>query len=336
MIAPVLALLAACTPRAGVPASAFRAGRVETERISHGSPDARPRADDADLAIVYAAEHGGAIGPCGCPGERRGGLARLRAWTDAARAADPDTPVVAVHAGGALEDAVGPGGVLRPDVPLVNRWMARALAAGGWSAIQAGYADLPGLADLGAGAGGLPLVSAHVEAPAGAPPVARWIRVEAGRHAVGITGITGSGPSAAPAPGWSVADVQPALGEVLGEMEAAGVEVVVLLAFDAVAEARAALSAHPGVDVVIDAARHAGAGEAFVAGGAVWARVPYPPRQAGELRLWLEDGRVARALDRQVELDPDVPSDPDLERIEASAEREIRAKEQEIWGGASP
>ncbi len=330
--AALLALLTACAPPAPPVPVAAGARAVETESVSEGPLAARLRTDDADLAIAYAAEHHGEIGPCGCPGERRGGLARFGGWLRAARAADPDTPVVVLHAGGFLDDAIGPDGGLRADVPLVNRWAARVLGVGGWNAIQASHADLPGLADLGPEAAGLPLVSAHVRPPAGAPPVARWIRAEAGPHVVGVTGITGPGPSLAPAPGWRVEAVEPALGAVLGEMRAAGVEVVVLLACDAVAEAREAIRAHPEVDVVLDAARHAGRGEAFREGGAIWVRVPYPSHAAGELRIWLEEGRIGRALDRGVDLDPEVPMDPAVEALTLEAEREIRAMEREIWG----
>ena len=329
---PALLFLTACAPHTVAPAAPVRVDRVAIEVVTEGSLAERLRVDDADLVIAYAAEHYGAIGPCGCPGEQRGGLPRFAGWVAAMRAADPDTPVVVVHAGGFLEDAIGPGGALRPDVSLVNRWMARALGAGGWSAIQPGFEDLPGLADLGAEAAGLPLVSAQVRPPPGAPPLARWIQAEAGHHAVGITGITGPGPSAASAPGWSVAAGEPALEETLAEMEAAGVEVVVLLAYDAVDEARQAVRTHPEVDVVLDAARHAGTGEAFPVDGAVWARVPYPARQASELRLWLEGGRIVRALARDVDLDPEVPADPELARIEGRAKQEIEAKEREIWG----
>ncbi len=334
---PLLAapFLAAC-PKDGPPPVQPVFGSsasLAAERASNGTVDDRIATDDADLVLFYASEQKGSLEPCGCPKEPRGSIPRLQTYLEASTAANPDTPWLLLNAGYFLEDAISLGGELRADVPLMNRWMVKGLASqGSWTAISPGYVDLPGLVELGNEAPPLPLVSANIQARQdGVPPVERWIEVEAAGLEIAITGITTPGVSFVPTPQYAISAPGPAVEAVLDELRGE-VDLVVLLAFQAIDEARDLARQHPEISVVVDAYGHHETVPPFVVGEAIWVKSHYQTQQLGELRLWIEDGRVTRALDRKVELDPDIPGEPALTDIMVQAHQEIDQKAREIWG----
>lgn len=306
---------------------------LAAERATDGTIQDRLVTDDAQLVIFYASEQKGSLEPCGCPKEPRGSVPRLQAYLDASTAANPDTPWVLLNAGYFLEDAIGVGGELREDVPLSNRWMVRGLAQqGSWTAINTGYVDLPGVVELGAEFPALPLVSANVRARTDdVAPILPWVEVQAGALKVGITGITTPGVSFVPTPQYAVEPPGPALEAVLDDLRGE-VDMVVLMAFQAIDDARTLARAHPEITVVVDAFGHHESVPPFTVGEAIWVKSHYQTQRLGELRLWIEDGQVVRALDRKVELDPDIPGDPALTDIMVRAHQEIEQKAREIWG----
>ncbi len=306
---------------------------LQGERATTGSLQSRLAVDDARLALFYTGELQGSLEPCGCPKEPRGGLPRLATYVAASSEANPGTPSLLLNGGYWLEDAIGLGGGLRGDVPLMNGWMVRGLQQLPWDALNLGYTDLPGLVELGGELAELPLVSANIQAREGhdVPQPERWRLVQAGDLRVGITGLSTPGVSFVPTPEYIVEPPLPAAERVLAEMEGQ-VDMVVLLAFQAIPEARALAQDHPEITVVIDTHHHSESVPPFHVGEATWVKSTHQGRNLGELRLWIEDGGITRALDRKVELDPDIRGTPALDDTMVRAHQEIERKAREIWG----
>ncbi len=306
---------------------------LAAERATDGTVQDRLVSDDADLVIFYASEQKGSLEPCGCPKEPRGSIPRLQAYLEASTSANPDTPYMLLNAGYFLEDAIGVGGELREDVPLINRWMVEGLAEqGGWAALNTGYVDLPGIAELGDELPSLPLVSANIHPrDDSVPPIQPWVEVQAGDLTVGVTGISTPGVAFVATPQYAVEPPERALEAVLGQMRGQ-VDMVVLLAFQAIDEARTLARKHPEITVVVDAYGHHESVPPFTVGNAIWVKSHHQTQRLGELRLWIEDGQVVKALDRKVELDPEIPGDDALTDIMVRAHQEIEAKAKEIWG----
>ncbi len=328
--------LSACPRASGPPPVQPVQGSTATlaaERATEGTIQDRLVTDDAQLVIFYASEQKGSLEPCGCPKEPRGSIPRLQAYLDASIAANPETPWVLLNAGYFLDDAIGLGGELRADVPLSNRWMVHGLAEqGSWTAINPGYVDLPGIVELGQAFPALPLVSANIRARSeDVAPIQPWLKVQAGELTLGITGITTPGVSFVPTPQYAVEQPGPALEVVLDQMRGQ-VDLVVLLAFQTIDEARELAQDHPEISVVVDAFGHHESVPPFTVGEAIWVKSHHQTQRLGELRLWIEDGRVVQALDRKVELDPDIPGDAALTDIMVRAHQEIEQKAKEIWG----
>jgi len=308
---------------------------LAAERATDGTVQDRLAVDDADLVIFYASEQKGSLEPCGCPKEPRGSVPRLETYVEASTTANPDTPWMLLNAGYVFEDAIGVGGELRADVPVINRWMARGLEAwDGWTAINPGYVDLPGIVDLAQRdeLPPLPLVSANVRARDDAPaPVERYLTVQAGELTIAITGITTPGVAFVATPQYAVDPPGPAVEAVIEELRGE-VDMVVLLAFQAIDDARSIAKKHPEITVVVDAFGHHESVPPFTVGEAIWVKSHHQTQKLGELRLWIDDGRIVKALDRKIELDPDIPGDAALTDIMVQAHQEIEAVAREIWG----
>jgi 2',3'-cyclic-nucleotide 2'-phosphodiesterase (5'-nucleotidase family) len=302
---------------------------LRVEIVVDGPAEGRRSPSPADLVVLHAGEHLGSLQTCGCPRRPRGSLARLAAYDDAVRRADP---AVLVHGGRAFDDAGSASdGVLRPDVALGNAWMARALARGDWDALNVGDVDAVALSALPeALRAPLPTVSANLSASSGGSP-RPWVVVERGGRRVGITGITGETTSLPP--GWTRADPVKAGARAVAEL-AGKADVVVLLAYRATEAAEAVAAASPGLDVVVDTALHREHLPPVRLGGAVRVGSHYQGMRAGELRLRL-DGRhrVVEALDRTIDLDPTMPDEPALAAMQAQARDEVDRAQQQLFGG---
>ena len=313
-----LSLLLAFGPKAPPP---IPAGSMTSELVVEGPLAQRLSKTPADLVIFYGAEQKGSMETCGCPHRPRGSLARWAAYVDAA---GKDVASVRVNADYWLEDAMGFEGATRPDVALMDQWMAQALALGSWDALNVGPNDLAGLASLPTGAAeGLPLVSATVSAPGVRP----YVIVERGGRKVGITGIAGAVPTLTQVPGAKEADPNAILDELVAK-----VDVVVLLAYQAEDLAANLVGRHPEIDVVVDAAGHREFEEPTLRRGTTFVYAHYQTMRAGELRLRLDGGRIVGGVDRKVDLDPEMPDEPKTAALARQAKTEIDAAQKQLYG----
>jgi 2',3'-cyclic-nucleotide 2'-phosphodiesterase (5'-nucleotidase family) len=310
-------LLLACAPHAALPAPPPLPAEVGSELVVEGRLEQRTSRSPADLVLHYGGEHRGSLETCGCPRRPRGSLARWKAYMDAAEGA-----ALRVHAGAWLEDPTGFDGALRLDVLEQDRWMVQGLTRLGLTALNLAYSDIPALARVDPV--DLPVVSANVEGPG----VARWVTRDVGGVRVGITGVTAVGATLGDAPGF-VARPPASAAAALEELSKQ-VDVVVLLTYGASEAAAELARREPAVDVVIDAASHRETAPPRREGRAVVVESVVQTMRAGELRLKLEHGRVVGGLDRKVDLDPEVPDDPELGRLTREARTALdRIQKQE-------
>ncbi len=313
----LLLLLAACTPKpppaAFLPVAGGDPG-LFGEVVTGGTLGERVIRDDADLVLIYGGEERGDLGPCGCPDRPAGGLPRAAAHVRGVR--ETGAPTLLVDAGAFLDDTLAFDGTLRPDVPTANRWMADGLAALEPAALHVTSVDLPGVVALGPDTG-LPLVSANATAPG----VTDRRVVQVGDLRVGFTGLSPVPSVLRAADGAAV--VSPMRG-ARAALEALREEadVVVLLSWRSGGQARD-LAEDGLVDVVIDAHDHSGRHPPIRVGDAVWVRSSKGTARLGELRLWLTDGRVTAARDRQIDLGPGAPEDPALAALTETAAADL-------------
>ncbi|MFT4974885.1 MAG: hypothetical protein ACI8S6_000768 [Myxococcota bacterium] len=325
----MLVLIMGCARPAMVPPAPITSvseDGLPAELVVSGSLSERVRSDDASLVIYYGGEERGSLEPCGCPVLPRGGLARQAAYISAARQASPSAGHLVVNGGYWLEDAVGLNGQPRADTPVMNRWMSAGLSALGVDVLNVGYPDMAGLRSLGGAPSGLPLVSANL---VGAGIATSRVVVTGGLR-VGVTGISTEGSRVLATPGFEVTDPVRAGREVL-ESLAATSDVTVLLAYQA-PEAARRLARSGLVDVVIDVQQHRERYAPIQVGGAVWVRSHYQTMRLGELRLDIEDGVVTGVLDRKIDLDPEVPSSPEVLSVVRSARAALDAVQRELYG----
>jgi len=271
---------------------------------------------------------------CGCPKRPRGSLTRLQGYVDAARESTPNTPDVLLHAGYFLEDAIGLGGSLREDVPLQNTWMAKGLEAQDWDALNLSFNDLPGWRELDRSGIQLPVTSANIrvrDAFAEATAWPTWKRIQRRDLTIGVVGVSNAGVSFVTTPEYQINAVVEAAGPVIAEA-AAESDIVILLAYQAPGEAKALANAYADIDVVVDAYKHREAEPPFDVGNAIWVKSHYETQRLGELRIWLEDGTITKALDRKIDLDPDVIEDTEVRSIMLEARRAIGEKQRALFG----
>jgi 2',3'-cyclic-nucleotide 2'-phosphodiesterase (5'-nucleotidase family) len=326
-----LALVVACATVAGGAAPVDRAEpppptALVGELAVEGPLRARLSAAPADLVLLYGSEHKGSMETCGCPRRPRGSLARLDAYADAVRR--KDTPVL-VHAGYFLEDGTDFEGRFRPDVALQDRWMVEGLSATGWDAINVAGPDLVALMAMaadGAPAVPLPMVSANVRAPG----LRTHVVVERGGLRIGITGISAPPVTMAPIPDGAVLEPVAAARAVLDSL-AQESDVLVLLAYQSADAARALARLVPALGVVVDAGQHRDFLSPVLTGGTAWVFSTYQTMRLGELRVRTRGHRVLGGVDRKIDLDPDMPDDPEVAALQARARAEIDAAQQALY-----
>lgn len=298
---------------------------IPAELVVSGALSERVRADGADLVLYYGSEERGSLEPCGCPTRPRGGLARQAAYIDASRAASPDAAHIIVNGGYWLEDAVGLDGQPRPDTAVMNRWMVAGVSALGVDALNIGYPDMAGLRSLDASPG-LPIVSANIS---GDGVASHRVLVVDGLR-IGLTGISTPGSRAVSTPGFEVSEPTRAGRAVLEELRAS-TDVIVLLSYHATQAARR-LAQEGLVDVVIDAQQYRERYAPIQVGDAIWVRSHMQTMRLGELRLFVEDGQIARAMDRKIDLDPEVPDQRTLSGVVRSARMALDAAQHALYG----
>lgn len=303
--------------------------RIVGEVLSEGSVRERlAPVDDADLVILYGGEQMGSLETCGCPKRPRGSLARVEGYRAAMRARQPDVPDLLLAAGNWLDDTIGTDDALREDVRIANRWMVDGLAAGDWGYLNVGFRDLPGLVEAGALPAGV--VSANVRPPDGTPGPALWTVHQAGDLRVAVTGVSSLGMSFSQPKGWTYLDELAALREVLPRMQAEA-DLVVVMAYHPGRKATP-IAELPGIDVLIEAGEFEEGYAPALEGETVWVRSHVQTMRLGELRLVVRDGRVIAAVDRKIDLDDAIPSDPRIAAMTKDARAEIDAAQQALFG----
>ncbi len=252
----------------------------------------------------------------------------MASYTAASSSAQPSVPTIQVNGGYWLEDAVGLDGSPRADVPLLNHWMVTGLQQLGLDALNVGYNDLAGLRSLGPEAANLdlPLVSANVSGPGIQP----YRILRRGEMTIGITGITAPGVRFLPTPGFTITEPFAAARDIVSEL-ADKTDIVVLLAFQA-SEAAKRIARRGNVDVVIDTNQHRTLDAPFRVGKAIWVRSHFQTMRLGELRLGLDQGQLSWAVDRKIDLDDQLPDDPNQATLSRMARKELRAIERKLYG----
>ncbi len=298
---------------------------LEAQLVIEGALEARVASGDgADLVLFYGGEERGSLEPCGCPKRPRGGLPRQAAYVKASRQANPDQADLILNGGYWLEDAMGLDGTMRPDTPLLNQWMIAGMQQLGVDALNVAYNDTAGLTSV-EGDSGLPMVSANVSGPGITP----YRLIQRGGLTIGVTGITATGLTFLQTPGFEFQDPVRA-GRVVLETLRTRADVVILLAYQS-PEAAKKLAKSGLVDVVIDTNLHREFYTPFWVGDAIWVHSHLQTMRLGELRLGLEDGQVSWAVDRKIDLDPEVPSEPGVLLVTQAAREELDALQRELY-----
>ena len=309
-----LALLA-CAPQISAPA--VGPDGLRSEVVMEGAIPARLAKEPADLVILYGGEQHGTLETCGCPKRPKGSISRLATYVDAART---DASVL-VHGGYFLSDLTNADLSLRGDVALMNIWMERGMAELPWDAVNVAENDLVGLTTTK-----LPLVSLNLAGPGISP----WLIVQRGGQRIGLTGISATGVAFTVPEEY--AEVPPqSVGPRLKEL-ASQVDVLVLMAYAAPEAARILRAQVPEIDVILDVGQHRELLQPVRVGRSIWAFSPYETWRVGELRLHLADGQVTDAPDRKIDLDPEVPSRPDLLAMQKQARAELDVVQAKLFG----
>ena len=276
---------------------ALGAPELASERVD-GPLDARFRGGDgAALSLLVVGEHDGQVGPCGCSTVPRGGLPRL-ATAVAARRADDPTPELLLHAGNWLSAATDADVLTRAAVEADLR-MHAAIGRLPFDALNTTLRDLPTIA-LGPHPGMLCAnVTGHGQ------PVLAAKRFDRAGHRVVVAGVSAPGLVHLQPAGTTWEDPVRSL-ERVSRLPG---DVVVVLAYD-LSDRIEDLAAAGAVDVVVDAGAWQGVWEPRAVGDTVVVRSTPAGASLLELRLWLTDGRVTRAVQRTVPLDAAIPDDP--------------------------
>lgn len=304
-------------------------GAVTSELATLRELDQRTSTAPADLVLFTVGEHRGSLEPCACVKRPRGSLARFLGYVEAERNAAP-APSVVAHSGYWLTDAMDYVGQLRADVALQDQWMFRGMREVPWSAINVSAHDVAGLVALRASGidvtvGSLPLVSAHVVGPGIEP----YRIVDKGGVRIGFTGLSGEAATMADLAPYVIRPVKDAAAAI-AELRAK-VDVLVILSWSP-SGTSVADPFRGEADIVVDARMLPETLEAAYERGTITVFPAFQGVRASELRLDIEDKKIAGALDRAVDLDSAVTQPVALASVSAEAKREIDAKKKELYG----
>ena len=317
---PVISLLFVSS----LPASAVE---VESQSVRSGSVKARiAPADGADLVIFYGGEQEGELGVCGCDVNPRGSLARVDGYLRAAAKADPDTPRLLVNAGAWLSNTIGDTTDLRLDAQAANRRMTEAVELAGWNVLNVGYRDMPWFREAALPAG---VVSANVRPIDDSEGPATYVVETVGSYRVAITGVSRKGMNFLQPENYRYDDPVASIEALLPEMHASA-DLVVVLAYD-LGKSMNEL-AKLDIDVVIEAGEYKEQHEPILDNDTLWVRSRWRTERLGELRLFIEDGQIASAVDRMIDMDGDIPASPQLRRLEKRARAEIDQALKDAYG----
>jgi len=319
--------------------------RAEAPRVTLESSEAEALLGDDDgfgAAVFYGAELMGSIDGCGCFGTATAGGVPFRfGYTEGFRAAYPGAGILQLDAGFSMASPRDAEGRELGDLVARDDAVLGAFDRLGYDAANATAHDIDYLArHLRPSAGAPPMASRFVSAnlePAGgdaaAPPayVVRELsgdRVPGGRLRVAIAGVTEDASGAAHG-GFRVADPAAALEAVLPKARAES-DLVIVMAFMEADAARALAERLKHVaDIFVVAHPTAHDEEPSLGAPPRITYARYKTMYLGELRLYFDAGRLARAANRYVKLYEPLPRDPLGERIAAEAKEAVKRAQLE-------
>lgn len=314
-------------------------------RVALETDAAREKLGDDDglhAAIFYGAELAGSIDDCGCPGHPEGGLPWRFGYTEGFRSRFPDVATLQVDAGHSMADGANASGVLYPDSVTRNDWVVKAFDELGLDAVNASHREALYLSRfLGSeeawrkAVAERPVlgrfVSANVRpARAGMAALPAYVVRElagarAGRPArVAFVGVSEPYPTLAARTGLEVRDPAEALAEALPKARAEADLVVVLAYMSADAAGQLAAKVGPQADAFVVSGPQARDAEPTPDAAPRMLFARYQTRKLGELRLFFDGGRLARAVNRYVTLDDQLPKDPVAARMAAEAKEAVK------------
>ncbi|MBT3220003.1 MAG: hypothetical protein HN348_13015 [Proteobacteria bacterium] len=294
------------------------------ETATNGPVGRRTVQDDASIVFFYGGEQRGVLGDCGCPSRPRGGLARFDSYVRASRKTNPNTPSLIINSGNWLDDTIGLDNELRRDVVVANNYVMKGLEFGGWDVLNVAYPDVPFLVERG-----FPdqAISASIRVDEG--PKA-YTTVEMGDTTLAITGISHNGLTFIEPEGVQFLEPMAALDEVIPQMRAEA-DIVVVLAFEPQRQTNSIVG-RDDIDVFIEGGQHRNHFEPIVRGRTIWVRSRYQTMRMGELRLWIEDSLITKAIDRKIDLDDQVSSTRALLRLTRAQSKELDSIRQDLFG----
>jgi hypothetical protein len=110
-------------------------------------------------------------------------------------------------------------------------------------------------------------------------------------------------------------------------------DVLILLAYDAADAAQAIVEAIPELDVVVDTRQNRQHAPPLRIGNTLWVRSHYQTMRLGELRLnTTTQGDVELVVDRKIDLDSAISSEPTMLRQMQQAREELNAIQSKLFG----
>lgn len=291
-------------------------GAVVSESVRSGPVRDRVLpSDGADLVLFYTSEHRGQLGPCGCDGSSRGGLARLQAYLQEAERVDAQTPKLIVHGGEWADDALGQDGQLSPMARIRGQFIADALELSGFDVLNGSWRD------------GLFLEAAEV--PVSVVTSSRsddglpsFVVLERGGIRIAVLGISAKGSEILLPKGAHWRPPAEAVRVAVEELDGAA-DLVVVLAHQTGSATRE-IAMMEEVDVIVESGGFTAQDPPWFQGETVWVRSREEGARVGELRLYLgPDGRVVSVRDRWIDLDGRVPESRAQLRLLRRSERRL-------------
>ena len=282
------------------------------------------------VTILFTGETHATLGPCDCPVEPMGGLARRAAMVKRIRRDHPDALLVdagGAFAGGFYDEGTRGEALDRERTEVAARAMGRM----GYDAVCVGDEELAfGPAFLKQQAQTVPFLSANlVDARTGAPLMPAHRIREAGGVKVGLIGLTTpevhEGDFREAAEGLKALNPVEAAAQAVRRLRPQ-VDLIVVLSH--LGESGSALVAQkvPGIDVLINGHRRSSGDPEAEVGQTLMAQFSYQGRQLGRVDVVLgEDGKVKARRTSLIDLGREAPDDPEVAAEVEAFERRAAA-----------
>ncbi len=306
------------------------------ELDTHIMPAGAPPDRRSVLSVVYNGYRRSSLEPCGCVSHKLGGIDREAQVVERLKALS--LPVVKLEAGGYIRD----NALASENFRVASKHLLKALAALDYDVLNVGAPDaLAGKAFLAENLGKHAdrLVSANIVDPTSSAPLFskyRIIEVKLGdgtQVRIGVTGVTRQRIGVSPqAPTFQVLDPLPAIKEVVKELQG-NCDFIILLAYmnrETLRQTLEQLGPDPGIDVAI-AGEFLGVfhqidnvnGVRMVSGG-------FEGRHVGHLLLQMQNGKIAQALNKLVDIEQTIPPHPDYSHFITDYLKELTDSQQPV------